>query len=63
MVTDHAPGRRAETMCRSDPQEEPVVKTTVLEDDPTAKRATERWPAGKDSTVGSVTWLWRTDRS
>jgi len=38
---EHACGRTAETMCWPDPGEEPAVKTTILEDDATAKRAAE----------------------
>jgi len=42
-VVEHARGRRAETRCWLDTGDELAVKTTILEEDSAAKRATERW--------------------
>jgi len=55
---EHAHGRRAETMRWPDPGEEPAVKTTILEDDAAAKRATELWAREKEGKAGSGTWTW-----
>jgi hypothetical protein len=58
---EHACGRRAETMRRPDPGEEPAVKTTILEDDAAAKRATELWATRKQRNTGSGTRTWWMD--
>jgi hypothetical protein len=62
-ATEHAPGRRAETMCWPDPGDEPAFKTTILEDDVAAKRAAGIWAKEKDGKSGSGTWTWWTDGS
>jgi len=46
---EHARGRRADTMCWPDLAEEPVVKTTILEYEATAKRAAELCGRRKES--------------
>jgi ribonuclease HI len=62
-ATEHARGRRAETMRWPDPGEEPAVKTTILEDDAAAKRAAELWVRENEGKAGSGTWMWWTDGS
>jgi hypothetical protein len=52
-ATEHAHGRRAETICWPDPGDKPAVKTTILEDDTEAKRATELWAKEKEGKSGS----------
>jgi len=36
-------------MCRPDHREEPAIKTTILEDDSVAKRATELWAKDQEA--------------
>jgi len=62
-VSEHARGRRTETMRWPDPGEKPAVKTTILEEDAAAKRAAERWVREKEGKAGSGTWTWWTDGS
>lgn len=49
-------------MCCPDPGEKPAVKSTLLEDDATAERAAEQWARREETTAGSGTSTWRTDR-
>jgi hypothetical protein len=37
----------------TDPGEKPTVKSTILEDDTEAKRATKLWPKEKEGKLGS----------
>jgi len=55
-ATEHARGRRAETMRWPDPGEKPAVTAIILEDDTEAKRATELWAKEKEGKSGSGTW-------
>jgi hypothetical protein len=43
--------------------ENTVVKTSILEDDPTAKSATELWVRGRQDKAECGTWRWWTDIS
>jgi hypothetical protein len=48
---DHERGRKAETMHRSNPDEEPAVKTVILSDDTAAKREVIHWARERSSAI------------
>jgi len=60
-VIEHARSIGVETMCWPDPGEKPVVRTTMMEDDAVAKRASERWAkerkAGWNLARGHGGWM------
>jgi len=62
-ASEHAGGRRTETMRWQDPGEKPAVKTTILEVDSTAKRAAKGCVRVKEGDAGSGTWTWWMDGS
>jgi len=41
----------------------PVVKTIILDDKSTAKRAAQCWAREKEAKVGAGVWMWWTDGS
>jgi hypothetical protein len=43
--------------------EDPVVRTTILDDTPAAKSATMWWAREKDAKIGAGVWMWWTDES
>jgi len=45
------------------PGEEPVVRTTILDDTTAAKSAAQRWAREKEAKVGAGVWMWWTDGS
>jgi len=59
----HKQSQRAEGMSWPPPVEEPVVKTILLDDKGTAKRAVQCWATEKEVTVGAGVWMWWTDAS
>jgi len=59
----HKQSQRAEGMSWPPPVEEPVVKTILLDDKGTAKRAVQCWATEKEVTVGAAVWMWWTDAS
>jgi len=62
-VIEHTHGWRVETMCLSDPGEEPAVDTRVLQDNDTARRAAEQGARRKECKAGSLTSTWQMDGS
>ena len=56
-TSEHARGRRTETMRWPDSGEKPAVKTTILEEDAAAKRAADRWVREKERQAG----IWHLD--
>jgi hypothetical protein len=60
---EHEHGRTTEDMSWPAPGEEPVVKTIILDDKSTAKRAAQRWAREKEAKVGAGVWMWWTDGS
>jgi len=60
---EHARCSRAETSCRRDREEEPAVRTTIQEDDTTAKTAAGPWAKPIERIAGSSTWAWWPDGS
>jgi len=43
--------------------EEPVVRTTILDDTTAAKSAAQRWAREKEAKIGAGVWMWWTDGS
>jgi hypothetical protein len=62
-MKEHARRTKAETLGWPDPGEEPAVKTTILEDNTTAKMATKLWARRQENKAGSGTWMWWTHGS
>ena len=60
---EHEHGRTTEDMSWPAPGEEPVVKTIILDDKSTAKRAVQRWAREKEAKVGVGVWMWWTEGS
>jgi hypothetical protein len=60
---EHEHGRTTEDMSWPAPGEEPVVKTIILDDKSTAKKAAQRWAREKEAKVGAGVWMWWTDGS
>jgi len=60
---DHDHGWTTEGMSWPAPGEEPGVKTIILDDKSTAKRATQHWAKEKEAKVGVGVWMWWTDGS
>jgi hypothetical protein len=60
---EHELGREPETLCRPRPDEEPVVKTVILNDDTAAKREAKPWARESEANVGAGVWMWWTDGS
>jgi len=56
-------GRTTEDMSWPAPGEEPVVKTIILDDQCTAKKAAQHWARQKEAKVGAGVWMWWTDGS
>ena len=57
-VTEHARGRRAETMYWPNLKEKPAARTTILEDDTAGKGAPELWAKWNRIKVGCGIWIW-----
>jgi len=55
---EHMCGRRAETMSCPDLPVEREVRTCILEDGATAKRATKQWATRQDIKAGSGNRMW-----
>jgi len=60
---EHEHGRTTEDMNGPAPGEEPVVKTIILDNNSTAKRAAQCWAREKEVKVGAGVWMWWTDGS
>jgi len=45
------------------PDEAPVIRTIILDNDTAAKRAVERWAREKEAKVRAGVWMWWTDGS
>jgi len=43
------------------PGEDSIVRTTLLDDAPAAKRSTQRWARGQEAKIGAGVWMWWTD--
>ena len=56
-------GRTAQSMNWPTLGEEPVVRTTILDDTTAAKSAAQRWAREKEAKVGAGVWMWCTDGS
>jgi len=57
----HEHGWTTEGMSWLAPSEEPVVKTIILDDESTAKRAAQCWAREKEAKVRAGVWMWWTD--
>jgi len=43
------------------PGQEPVVRTTILDDTAAANSAAQRWAREKEAKIGAGVWMWWTD--
>jgi len=59
----HEHGRKTKGMNRPAPNEEPAVRTTILDDIAAVKSAAQCWATEKEATVGAGVWMWWTDGS
>ena len=60
---EHKHARTTEGMNWPAPGEESVVRTIILDDATSAKRAAQRWAREKEAKVGAGVWMWWTDGS
>jgi len=60
---EHKHGQTTEDLSWLALGEEPVVKTILLDDNSTAKRAAQCWAREKEVKVGVGVWMWWTDGS
>jgi hypothetical protein len=61
--TEHSHRRSTEALSLLPLGEEPVVKSIILDDKWTAKRAAQRWVRETAAKVRAGVWMWWTDRS